>query len=458
LAQLKRLSFFDKKDTDMTTGSIVRHLAVFSLPLLVGNVFQQLYNTVDAWVVGNFVSNEAFSAVGTVNPIINVLIGFFLGLSAGAGVVISQFYGGGRHEKVNRVVHTAMTLTLIFCFVFTLTGMLATPFMLRLMKTPEEVFPESQAYLTIYFAGVSGLMIYNMGASVLRAVGDSFRPFVFLVVSAVINTVLDLVFVICFDMGVRGVAWATIIAQGISALLVFISLMRTKTCIHFSFKRLNLDGEMLRFVFRLGMPAAIQMAITSFSNVFVQSYINYFGADMMSGWTVYMKIDAFLFMPMQSISIGVTTLVGQNLGKNQEERARYGTTVGFRMSFIVTLIILIPVLVFAPQLTAFFNDKPEVITNGTMILRWLSPFYLTCCVNQLYSSSLRGAGDTYRSTAMMLFSYVLFRQIYLYIMANYVSNTIIPIILGYPAGWIICSTIIYIYYKKADMTKLRLKV
>lgn len=215
-------------DVDMTKGSITKHLINFALPLMVGNLFQQLYNMVDTWVVGNYVSNEAFSAVGTVTPIINTLIGFFLGLSSGAGVVISQYYGAGREDKVRQAVHTSLVLTLLMGAVFTAAGIAMTPLMLRLMKTPAEVAPEQTTYLTIYFAGVMGLLLYNMGSGILRAVGDSRRPFYFLLVSAVLNTGLDLLFVLKFGMGVEGVAYATIIAQAVSAALTIWVLMRSR--------------------------------------------------------------------------------------------------------------------------------------------------------------------------------------------------------------------------------------
>ena len=254
-----------KRDVDMTEGSITRHIINFAFPLLIGNIFQQLYNTVDTWVVGNYVSNEAFSAVGTVGPIINMLIGFFMGLSSGAGVVISQYYGAKRPEKVHDAVHTAIVMTLVLGIVFTAAGILMIPAMLNLMKTPAEVMPESSAYLTIYFAGILGLMLYNMGAGILRAVGDSKRPFYFLVVSAVLNTVLDLVFVLQFNMGVRGVAYATIIAQGVSAVLILITLMRSESCIKLTLWHLKISWEMLGKIVRIGIPAAIQMAVTAFS-------------------------------------------------------------------------------------------------------------------------------------------------------------------------------------------------
>ena len=443
------------KDVDMTQGNITRHLITFALPLLAGNVFQQMYNMVDTWVVGNYVSNEAFSAVGTVGPIINMLIGFFMGLSSGAGVVISQYYGARRFREVQETVHTAIVMTLILGVAFTGIGLGMIPFMLDLMNTPANVLPESTAYLTIYFAGILGLMLYNIGSGILRAVGDSQRPFYFLVVCAVINTVLDLVFVLVFHMGVEGVALATIIAQGVSAALVLITLLRTDECIKLRLRALKLHWPMLKKIIRVGIPAAIQMAITAFSNIFVQSYINYFGADCMSGWTAYSKVDQLLFLPMQSIALASTTFVGQNLGKGNVERARAGVRTAVKMSLSITAVILIPLMVFAPQLTAFFNDKPEVIEYGTLLLRLLSPFYLLCCLNQVYSSALRGAGNTRAPMVMMLLSFVLFRQVYLYIMANFIANQLIPIAMAYPAGWFVCSLANLIYYHRTPLDRYR---
>ena len=445
-----------RRDVDMTEGSISRHLITFAFPLLIGNIFQQLYNTVDTWVVGNYVSNEAFSAVGTVGPIINMLIGFFLGLSSGAGVVISQYYGAKKYDKVQDTVHTAILMTIILAVIFTFLGIGMAPFMIRFMKTPESVIPESTAYLTIYFSGVIGLMLYNIGSGILRAVGDSQRPFYFLVVSAVLNTVLDLVFVLAFDMGVEGVALATVLAQCTSAVLVMITLMRSDSCIHLSWKKLKIHWNMMKKIIRVGIPAAIQMAITSFSNVFVQSYINFFGADCMSGWTAYGKIDQLLFLPMQSLALASTTFVGQNLGQNQVERAKKGIAISFALSVVSTIIVMIPVLIFSGSLVAFFNDKPEVIEYGTLFLHWITPFYVLCCVNQIYSGALRGAGNSRAPMVIMLVSFVGFRQLYLFVVANFISNTVLPIAMGYPAGWLLCSALTYIYYKNVKLAKSRL--
>lgn len=444
-----------KRDVDMTQGSIPRHILTFAFPLLLGNLFQQLYNTVDTWVVGNFVSNEAFSAVGTVGPIINMLIGFFLGLSSGAGVVISQYYGARRHEDVSRAVHTALVMTLLLAILFTGVGLLMIPFMLNLMNTPAEVAPQSTAYLRIYFSGVTGLMVYNIGSGILRAVGDSKRPFLFLVVCALVNTALDLLLVIGFGMGVEGVALATVLSQGISAVLVIITLMRSDSCIRLVPSRLRMHRAMLGKIFAVGIPAALQMAVTAFSNVFVQSYINYFGADCMSGWTAYAKVDQLLFLPMQSIALASTTFVGQNLGRNLTDRAKQGVRISLTLALCSTVVLMLPVMAFAAPVVAFFNSKAEVVTYGAMLLRTLSPFYVLCCFNQVYSGALRGAGNSKAPMVIMLSSFVVFRQVYLFVMSR-VCNEILPIAMSYPAGWLLCSTLTVIYYHRVSLSKNRL--
>ena len=443
-------------DVDMTQGSTTRHLINFALPLLAGNLFQQLYNMVDTWVVGNFVSNEAFSAVGTVTPIINTLIGFFLGMSSGAGVVISQYYGAHRPEKVHEAVHTAMLLTIVMGAVFTGVGIAMTPLMLELMKTPAEVAPDQTVYLTIYFAGIMGLLLYNMGSGILRAVGDSRRPFYFLLVSAGVNTALDLLFVLKFGMGVEGVAYATIIAQAVSAVLTIAVLMRYDGSVKLSLRKLRIHWDMLKKIVAVGIPAALQMAITAFSNVFVQGYINYFGADCMSGWTAYTKLDQLMILPVQSLALASTTFVGQNLGVGNVERAKGGVRQALYLSVAVTAVLLVPVLLLAPDLTAFFNSKAEVVSYGALLLRLLSPFYFFFCINQVYSGALRGAGNSQVPMFIMLGSFVVFRQIYLYVMAHFLSNEIVPIAMSYPAGWFVCSAITLVYYARCKFDSHRL--
>ena len=436
----------------MTEGSVARHLILFAVPLLAGNLFQQFYNAVDTWVVGNYVSNEAFSAVGTVSPIINMLIGAFTGLASGAGVVISQYYGAKRYEKVKEAVHTALVMTFFLCAAFTIIGLGMTPAMLRLMKTPAEVFPQSQTYLNIYFGGITGLLIYNMGAGILRAVGDSNRPFYFLMVSVCINIVLDLVFVIVFDMGVAGVAWATIIAQGISAALVLIALARTNTCVKISLPALRVDRNILAKIIRIGIPSAFQLAITAFSNVFVQSYINHFGADCMSGWTAMLKIDQLILLPIQSLALASTTFVGQNLGINNVKRAQDGVRKSILIAMGCAVFLGLVVIFSAPWLVAFFNSKPEVVEFGTLFLRHLTPFYLLPCINQVLAASLRGAGKSRVPMVVLLFSFVFFRQTYLFVMANFISNTVLPIALGYPIGWLMASILLLLYYRRCGLS------
>lgn len=456
----KGIRLSKKRDVDMTQGGIVGHIIKFAIPLLIGNLFQQLYNTVDTWVVGNYVSNEAFSAVGSVAPIVNTLIGAFTGLASGAGVVISQYYGAGRNDKVQESVHTAISMTLILIVFFTAIGILFAPYAVGITDLHENSVGDAVSYLTIYFSGMVGLMLYNMGAGILRAIGDSQRPFYYLVVCAILNTILDLVFVIVFHMGVEGVALATIISQAVSAILVIIALLRTDSCVKLQIRKLKIEWSILKKILFVGIPAALQLGITAFSNIFVQSYINFFdnglpSPDYMAGWTAYLKIDQLLFLPMQSISLATTTFVGQNLGKNQVDRAKKGITQSVIIAMSATAIMMIPVLIFAPSIVGFLNDKPEVIANGTLFLRVLTPFYIICCFNQVYASALRGAGNSRACMFIMLGSFVLFRQVYLFCTAR-ICNEIIPIVMSYPAGWIVCSVITIIYYHSVTLGKTRL--
>lgn len=445
-----RLLARGKTEVDMTSGGIVALLLNFAAPLLLGNIFQQLYNTVDTWVVGNYVGKNAFSAVGTLSPIINTIIGFFIGFSNGACVIISRHFGAGDKEKVQRSVHTFVAVTLILCVVFTILGIALTPLMLDLIKSPAEVRSEQYTYLSIYFAGVTGLLLYNMGSAILRAVGNSVYPFLFLVVSALLNTAMDLVFVIAFDMGTAGVAYATIAAQLVSAILVMAMLFKTDSSVRVRLKSLHIDKSILGGIFRIGLPAALQMSVTAFSNIFVQSYINFFGSDCMGGWTAYSKIDQLLFLPMNSLSLATQTFVGQNLGRKLTDRTRRGVRTSLFMSMLCTAVLIIPVVAFAPSLVRFFIDESEagVIHYGTLFLRMISPFYVMCCLNQIYGGALRGAGEAKVSMVIMLGSFVLFRQIYLFVVSNYVSNTVVAISLGYPFGWLLCSILMLVFYKR----------
>lgn len=447
-----------RSDMDMTSGPIVRQIITFALPLLFGSLFQQLYNTVDTWVVGNFVGKNSFSAVGTLSSATNLIISFFMGFSNGASVIISHYFGAKDSASVNRASHTFMAVTLILCVALTIIGIAIIPLLLQIMKSPAEVAAEQKIYLTIYFAGISGLLIYNMGSAILRAIGDSTHPFIFLVVSASLNIVLDLVFVIFFDMGTAGVAYATIIAQGISALLVLRVLFTTDTSIRISVRKIKIDTIILGKIFKVGMPSALQMAITCFSNIFVQSYINFFGADVMGGWTSYIKVDQLVLLPMQSIAMATQTFVGQNLGTMNTERARQGVRTSLNMSLISTAVLIAAVIPLARFIVEIFigSEETGVILYGTMFLTYLTPAYLLPCFNQIYAGALRGCGKSGIPMVAMLLSFVAFRQVYLFIMANYISNTIMPIAMGYPAGWLVCSLILIVAYKR-NFTDEKLK-
>ncbi len=445
----------------MTEGSIVKNIILFALPLLAGNLFQQLYNMVDTWVIGQTGNSGAYAAVGSIGPVINILIGFFMGLSAGAGVVISQYYGAKDFENLKKAVHTSVAITLALGVVFTIVGVVMTPTVLKLMLhsngSEGAVYPYARTYLIIYFSGVIGLMVYNIGAGILRAVGDSQRPFYFLVVSALTNIVLDLVFVFVFDWGVAGVALATVISQLASAVLTVITLLRTDSCVKLIIKELKIDISVLRKILFVGIPGAIQMALTAFSNIFVQSYISRVNGTqeiVLGGWTTYSKIDQFMFLPMQSIAFSVTTFVGQNLGKGNEKRARRGVGTAFGIAASVTVMIMIPVMTFAPFLATLFNKDPEVVKNATMLLRYITPFYIFCCVNQTLSAALRGAGNTRAPMVIMLSSFVGFRQLYLFVVSGYISNDLLPIGFSYPAGWMMCALCTFLYYKFCKFKKI----
>ncbi len=429
----------------MTEGSIPRLLITFALPLMVGNVFQQLYNTVDSIIVGNFVSKQALAAVGCTGPIINTLIGVFAGLSGGAGVVISQFYGAKDRERLRRAVQTTVVLTAIMCVLLTAAGVLMAPLLLRLMDTPADVMGAASEYLRIYFWGISGMLLYNIGAGILRAVGDSTHPLYFLIFSATTNTVLDYLFVKVFSFGIAGAAIATIVSQALSAVLVMGMLIRSKEDYRVDLKALHLDGAVLKRICEIGIPSSLQMGVTAVSNVFVQSYINRFESSCMAGWAAYNKLDAFAMLPLMGFSMAVTTFVGQNYGAGKLDRARSGPLHALWIGTLIMVAILTPMMLFAPTLVRLFNQEAEVIAFGTLFIRLISPFYLLCTINQIYSGALRGVGDTKATMIIMLFSFVFFRQLYLFT-AYRLGGGIVPIALGYPAGWIMCSTVILIYY------------
>ena len=441
-----------RRDSDMTEGNIWMHMIRFSVPMAIGLLFQQLYNTVDTLVVGQFVGKQAQAAVGSTGPIINTVVGFCAGLATGASVVISQRYGAHDREGLRKAVHTTVALTLLLSVIATAIGQVIILPMLRFMQTPEDVLSDSSLYLTIYFAGISGILFYNLGSGILRAVGDSRRPLLFLILSALLNTGLDLLFVVGFGMKVDGVALATVLSQIISAVMIMVALSRERGDYGIRWRKIRVDRESLREILRIGLPSSIQSAITAFSNVFVQSYINQFGSACMAGYGVYGKIDAFVLIPVQSISMSSTTFVGQNWGAKQPERAREGVHTAIWMSILSTAVLGLAVFILARPLMTLFSPEEDVIEYGIRFIHIVTPFYIAICFNQIYAGALRGVGDATAPTVIMLISFVAFRQVYLAV-TKAMGAGFLAVALAYPVGWILCSTLLVIRYSRSVLVR-----
>ncbi|MBR3170433.1 MAG: MATE family efflux transporter [Lachnospiraceae bacterium] len=434
----------------MTEGSIISHLIGFSIPLLLGNVFQMLYNTVDSIVVGNFVGKQALAAISSTTMIVNIMIFFFNGFSIGGGVVISRYFGAKKMEDLHRAVETTIAVTILFGIFFTFAGFLLVPAMLRLMSTPDDVFPQAKVYLQIYFSGALGLLIYNMGSGILRAVGDTRRPLYFLIFTSVLNTVLDLVFVIVFRAGIAGAAIATILSQFLSAILVLMLLCGTDDIYKLTWHDLRIDLSMLRNILEIGLPAGLQSMITSVSNVFVQSYINGFGSGCMAGWGAYNKLDSFIFLPINSLSQAATTFVGQNIGAERQDRADAGAVRAVTMAVGVTAFIGTILVIFAPGATSLFTRDEEVIYYGALFLRMNTYFLMFNAVNHVLAGALRGMGESKVPMYCMLTCFVLIRQLYLFIGSRIAYNPYV-VGFGYPVGWMTCCVLELSYY----LTRIR---
>ncbi len=431
---------------DMTTGNIILLLIEFSVPLIIGNLFQMMYNTVDSLVVGNFVGKEALAAVGSTTMIVNMLVFFFNGVSVGAGVVISRYYGAKDQKGLHKAVETTIFVTFVCGVLFTVIGILLVRPMLVFMATPDDVMDAATVYLRIYFAGIIGLLVYNMGSGILRAVGDTRRPLLFLIFTSVVNAILDLVFVVVFHAGIAGVAYATIIAQFISAVMILVLLTRTKDEYRLTWKDLRCDRPILGQIFMIGLPAGIQSVITAFSNVFVQSYINSFGSACMAGWSCYNKLDMFIMLPMQSIAQAATTFVGQNIGAGKDDRVNKGTVDSMLLAVGVTAGIAVFLFIFAAPATRLFISDADVIRYGAMFLQTNVFFMLFNCVNHTLAGALRGRGDSTGPMVIMLLNFVAVRQAYLFVMTRFISNTERLVGFSYPVGWTACCIMEVAYF------------
>lgn len=434
---------------DLTKGSIVKAIILFSVPLLIGNLFQQLYNAVDSYVVGNYVGKVALAAVGASTPIINMLIGFFMGISTGAGVVIAQFFGAGDLSKMKKAIHNSIALTLVIGVVLTVIGLVFNDPILKAIGVPSDVFSEASTYLSIYFWSLIFVMIYNMGSGILRSVGDSKRPLYFLIFSSIINIVLDFLFVKNFGFGVAGAGYATLIAQAISAIMVMYVLMKTEDSYKVVLKDIKFDKEILLKIIKIGLPTGFQQSIVSLSNVIVQSYINVYGASVIAGYSVTIKIDGFVNLPLQAFNMAITTFVGQNIGAKQYNRVKKGAYITTFLAMVTIGFFVVIMYFFGRDFIALFNQEKDVIDAGRLMQLTFLPFYIFLPINQVINGVLRGAGRSAVPMYVMIFSFVFTAQIYLFLVTK-VTSDVVYVFLGWPTTWVVCSLIFIVYFFKVQ--------
>lgn len=431
---------------EITEGVIWKQLLLFFFPILFGTFFQQLYNAADAMILGRFVGKEALSAAGgSTGTVINLLVGFFVGLSSGATVIISQYYGAKRREMVGYAVHTAIAFCLAAGLLLMIGGFAAAPSILRVMDTPAEVLDLAILYIRIYFLGTIGNLIYNVGAGILRAVGDSRRPLYFLIISCFTNIVLDVVFIVLFRLGVAGAAIATISSQLLSAVLVVIVLMHTEDMHRLELRKIRLDRRMFYRIIRIGFPAGLQSVMYSLSNIIIQSAINALGTDTVAAWTAYSKLDCVFWMTINAFGISITTFVGQNFGAGNPERVRKGIRTCLYMSLGATVFISLILYYGAPVICRFFTTDAEVLRIGLDMTRFLVPVYVTYIMIEIMSGALRGVGDCWVPTLICLGGICVIRVLWI-MFAVPRKPDIYTIMFSYPLTWVVTSALFIGYY------------
>lgn len=440
-------------------GVIWKQLLIYFFPILLGTFFQQLYNTVDAVVVGNYLGKEALAAVGgATGTIINLLVGFFVGLSSGATVVISQYFGSGDEEGVSRAVHTSIALSLAGGIFLTFVGIFGARWALEMMGTTADVIGGATDYMRIYFAGVIMNLLYNMSSGILRAIGDSRRPMIYLIICCLVNIVLDILFVGFMHMGVAGAAIATISSQAASAILTMRALMRTEECYKFVIKKLRVDFPLLGRILRIGFPAGIQSMMYSISNLLIQANINALGTDTMAAWTAFGKVDSIIWMVMGAFSVSVTTFVGQNWGAGKVDRVKTSIRTGMVVELLSTLIMSGVILLTGQHLIRLFTQDEGVIAISLMIMHCNVPLYASFVPIDLLSGGMRGMGNSLAPMLIICFGVCIFRVVWLFT-AVPLNNNIITIVLSYPISWILTSIVMIIYYlhwsKKAGLRTLK---
>jgi len=444
----------EQEKTLMTQGPIGRILLRFALPLFLGNLFQQLYNTVDSLVVGNFSGNEALAAVSSSGSLCFLIIGFFQGVFAGASVVISRRYGARDGEGVDRAVHATVIFSLAAGLLLTVLGVGFTPAILRWIGTPENVMPDSVLYFRIYCSGLLGLVLYNTANGIFQALGDSRHPLYYLIVSSVVNVVLDLLFVAVWDMGVAGAALATVIGQCLSALLGFLHLMSGRFLVRVSLRRLRADPTVLGLIFRLGLPSGVQNSVIAIANVVVQSHINAFGDNAMAGCGSYFKVEGFVFLPITCLTLAMTTFVSQNLGAQRYDRVKEGARLGTLMTVGLSEAVGVAVFLLAPFLIGLFTPDPAVIAFGVRQARVEALFYCMLAFSHSAASILRGAGRAVIPMAVMLAVWCVFRISYITFMVPRFQD-ITVVFTAYPITWSISSILFALTLWKGNWMSMR---
>jgi len=430
----------------ITEGVIWKQLLSFFFPILLGTFFQQLYNTVDAVVVGNFLGKEALAAVGGgTGIVINLLIGFFTGLSTGATVVISQYYGARNEEYVHKAIHNAFALSIVGGLLISIAGYATAEPLLRAIATPEDIMPLALEYIHIYFAGGIVTVMYNMGSGIFRAFGDSQRPFYFLIAGCLLNIVLDILFVGPLKMGVAGAAYATVLSQILSLVLVIIVLRKRKDCCRLVYKDIKFEKALLKKTIYIGLPAGIQAVLYTVSNLIIQTSINGFGTNVAAAWAAYGKLDCLFWMILSAFGIAITTFVGQNYGAGQIERSKKGVRTCIAISLASTIIIEIIYLAFSRYGFMLFASDENVINVGVEILNSIAPFYFTYILIEILSGAIRGTGKALMPTIFTVFGICILRVIWLKTVVPY-YGTLKSVMACYPATWIVTSLAFLIYY------------
>ena len=447
----------NEEKMSLTEGVVWKKLIRFAIPIFLGNLFQQMYNAVDSLVVGNFCGNEALAAVSSSMSMQQLFIGFFQGTFIGASVLISRSFGAKDKEKMDESIHTTVVFALVLGVILTIIGVSFTPTILRWMDTPENVLSNSVIYFRIYCMGLLGMVLYNTTNGIFNALGDSKHPLYYLMISSATNVVLDLIFVGVFDMGVAGAALATTIGQFLSAVLGLIHLMSGRFIVQIQISKLRVNPAILRQIITLGLPSGVQNSVNSMANLVVQANINAFGALAMGGCGSYSKLQGFVFVPVLSMALALTTYVGQNMGANKPERVIKGVRQGIMMSVILAEALGVFLFVFAPQLIGMFSKDPAVVAFGVQQARVETLFFFLLAVTHGCAGALRGAGKTLIPMAVILSVWCAFRVVYIESLVRIIPN-IKVVFSAYPVTWIISSMILLWFVKKQNWEENTLKI